>query len=128
MTRKISPFRRLFWLGLLLLLGAGVRLLYLIYPFMDADQAINGLMARHILLGEFPIFFYGQDYCGSIEAYLVSTIFFLFGASRFTLGLTIALLSLFLIFFAYRLAVLLFDRKTALVAALLIAFPSYYFV
>ena len=128
MTRKTPPSRRLFWLGLLLLLGAGIRLLYLIYPFMDADQAINGLMARHILLGEFPIFFYGQDYCGSIEAYLVSTVFFLFGSSRFTLGLTIALLSLFLIFFIYRLAVLLLDRKTALVAALLTAFPSYYFV
>ena len=128
MTRKTSPCGRLFWLGLLLLLGAGVRLLYLVYPFMDADQAINGLMARHILLGEFPIFFYGQEYCGSIEAYLVSTVFLLFGASRFTLGLTIALLSLFLIFFVYRLAALLLDLKTALVAALLTAFPSYYFV
>ena len=75
MTRKTPPSRRLFWLGLLLLLGAGIRLLYLVYPYMDADQAINGLMARHILLGEFPIFFYGQEYCGSIEAYLVSTVF-----------------------------------------------------
>jgi hypothetical protein len=111
-----------------LLLGAGIRLLYLIYPYMDADQAINGLMARHILLGEFPIFFYGQEYCGSIEAYLVSTVFFFFGSSRFTLGLTVTLLSLFLIFFIYRLTVLLLDLKTALVAVLLTAVPSYYFV
>ncbi len=111
-----------------MLLGAGIRLLYLVYPYMDADQAINGLMARHILLGEFPIFFYGQEYCGSIEAYLVSTVFFLFGSSRFTLGLTVTLLSLFLIFFIYRLTVLLLDLKTALVAVLLTAVPSYYFV
>jgi 4-amino-4-deoxy-L-arabinose transferase-like glycosyltransferase len=128
MTGKTSPARRFFWLGLLLLVGAGIRLLYLIYPFMDADQAINGLMARHILLGEFPIFFYGQEYCGSIEAYLVSTVFFLFGSSRFTLGLTVTLLSLFLVFFIYRLTALLLDLKTALVAALLTAFPSYYLV
>jgi 4-amino-4-deoxy-L-arabinose transferase-like glycosyltransferase len=128
MTGKTPPSRRLFWLGLLLLLGAGIRLLYLVYPYMDADQAINGLMARHILLGEFPIFFYGQEYCGSIEAYLVSTVFFFFGSSRFTLGLTVTLLSLFLIFFIYRLTVLLFDLKTALVAVLLTAVPSYYFV
>ncbi len=128
MTKKKASMKRLYWLGLLLLLGAGIRLLYLVYPYMDADQAINGLMARHVLLGEFPIFFYGQEYCGSIEAYLVSTVFFLFGSSRFTLGLTVALLSLFLIFFIYRLTALLLDRKTALVAALLTAFPSYYFV
>ena len=128
MKGKTSPSRRLYWLGLLLLLGAGIRLLYLVYPYMDADQAINGLMARHILLGEFPIFFYGQEYCGSIEAYLVSTVFFLFGSSRFTLGLTVTLLSLFLVIFIYGLTALLLDRKTALVAALLTAFPSYYFV
>ncbi len=128
MTKKKASMKRLYWLGLLLLLGAGIRLLYLVYPYMDADQAINGLMARHVLLGEFPIFFYGQEYCGSIEAYLVSTVFFLFGSSRFTLGLTVALLSLFLIFFIYRLTALLLDRKTALVAALLTAFPSYYLV
>ena len=128
MTRITPPSRRLFWLGLLLLLGAGIRLLYLVHPYMDADQAINGLMARHILLGEFPIFFYGQEYCGSIEAYLASTVFFFFGSSRFTLGLTVTLLSLFLIFFIYRLTVLLLDLKTALVAVLLTAVPSYYFV
>ncbi len=128
MTGKTPLSRRFYWLGLLLLVGAGIRLLYLVFPYMDADQAINGLMARHVLLGEFPIFFYGQEYCGSIEAYLVSTIFLLFGTSRFTLGLTVAILSLFLVFFIYRLTALLLDLKTALVAALLTAIPSYYFV
>ena len=38
-------------LVLILLLGAGIRLLYLYYPIMDSDQAITGLMARHILQG-----------------------------------------------------------------------------
>jgi 4-amino-4-deoxy-L-arabinose transferase-like glycosyltransferase len=127
MTGKIPPSRKRFWLGLLLLLAGGLRLLYLYYPIMDADQAINGLMARHILLGEFPIFFYGQEYCGSLENYLVSVIFLLFGSNRFTLGLTIGILSLFLLFFIYALAARIADRRTALVAALLTAFPSNYF-
>jgi 4-amino-4-deoxy-L-arabinose transferase-like glycosyltransferase len=127
MTGKTPPSRRLFWLGLLLLLGAGIRLLYLVYPVMDADQAINGLMARHILLGEFPIFFYGQEYCGSLENYLISIVFLLGGANRFTLDLTIGILSLFLVFFIYGLTARIADHRTALVAALLTALPSNYF-
>ncbi len=79
-TIKTKP---LFYFSLFLLLGLAVRLLFLLTPNMDSDQAVTGLMARHILGGEFPFFFYGQDYCGSIEAYLVSTDLFFLGASRF---------------------------------------------
>ncbi len=117
-----------FILVLILLFGGMIRALFLIAPYMDSDQAVTGLMARHILGGEFPFFFYGQDYCGSIEAYLVSTIFLLFGASRFTLGLTIFLESLFFILFIYFLARLISDKKTAFLAALFAALPSYYLI
>jgi hypothetical protein len=47
-------------------------------PF-NADEAIVALMARHILQGERPIFFYGQAYMGSLDAYLVALGFLLFG-------------------------------------------------
>jgi 4-amino-4-deoxy-L-arabinose transferase-like glycosyltransferase len=48
-------------------------------PF-NGDEAIVGLMARHILLeGERPAFFYGQAYMGSLDAYLVTAGFALFG-------------------------------------------------
>jgi hypothetical protein len=40
-------------------------------PF-NADEAVVALMARHILNGERPIFFYGQAYMGSLDAYLVA--------------------------------------------------------
>jgi hypothetical protein len=93
---------------------------------MDSDQAVNGLMARHILQGAFPPLYYGQDYCGSLEAYLISTVFSLWGASRFTLDLTICLESLFLILFIYYLAKAIIGSKGALIAALLTALPSYY--
>lgn len=48
-------------------------------PF-NGDEAIVGLMARHILVdGARPIFFYGQAYMGSLDAYLVAAGFALFG-------------------------------------------------
>lgn len=49
------------------------------FPF-NADEAIVALMARHILLnGERPLFFYGQAYMGSLDAFLVAAGFALFG-------------------------------------------------
>ena len=48
------------------------------FPF-NADEAIVGLMGRHILMGERPIFFYGQAYMGSLDAFLVALGFYLFG-------------------------------------------------
>lgn len=116
------------YLGLILLLGLGIRLLFILTPPLDSDQAITGLMARHILGGEFPFFFYGQDYCGSIEAYLVSSLFFFFGSSRFTLDLTICLESLFFIIFIYFLARAIFNEKIALLSALFSALGSYYLI
>ncbi|NMB91089.1 MAG: hypothetical protein GYA17_22235 [Chloroflexi bacterium] len=48
------------------------------FPF-NADEAIVALMARHILQGERPLFFYGQAYMGSLDAYLVAAGFALLG-------------------------------------------------
>ena len=47
-------------------------------PF-NADEAVVALMARHILQGERPIFFYGQAYMGSLDAMLIAGGFSLFG-------------------------------------------------
>ena len=49
-----------------------------VVPF-NSDEAVVALMARHILQGERPIFFYGQAYMGSADAYLVATGFWVFG-------------------------------------------------
>jgi len=58
------------WKALLLALGS--------VPF-NSDEAVVALMARHILQGERPIFFYGQAYMGSLDALLVAAGFWLFG-------------------------------------------------
>lgn len=47
-------------------------------PF-NGDEAVVATMARHILEGERPVFFYGQAYMGSLDAWLVAASFRIFG-------------------------------------------------
>lgn len=54
---------------------------------IDSDQAITGLMAKHILEGKIPVFFYGHAFNGSIEAFVASLFFFMFGVSCHALKL-----------------------------------------
>jgi 4-amino-4-deoxy-L-arabinose transferase-like glycosyltransferase len=42
---------------------------------LDADEAVWGLMARHILDGELPVFFWGQAYGGTQETLLTAALF-----------------------------------------------------
>ncbi|MCE1253919.1 MAG: hypothetical protein LWX83_10265 [Anaerolineae bacterium] len=58
----------------LLLIGMGA------FPF-NADEAVVGLMARHITAGEWPIFFYGQAYMGSLDAIFIAGLFSFLGQS-----------------------------------------------
>src|SRR6266853_1781227 len=43
--------------------------------FFDSDEAVEGLMARHVLTGEYPMFLWGQRYKGVPEVYLTSAVF-----------------------------------------------------
>src|SRR5215470_12394661 len=43
--------------------------------FFDADEAVEGLMARHVLAGEHPLFLWGQRYKGVPEVYLTAAVF-----------------------------------------------------
>lgn len=48
----------------------------------DSDQAIVGLMAKHLAEGRaFPLFFYGQHYMLAVEAWLAAPVFRVTGAS-----------------------------------------------
>ncbi|MBA3295637.1 MAG: hypothetical protein H0U19_01770 [Acidobacteria bacterium] len=48
----------------------------------DSDQAITGLMAKHLAEGRaFPVFWYGQSYMLAVESWLAVPLFVLFGAS-----------------------------------------------
>lgn len=61
----------------------------------DADQAIVGLMAKHLNEGRaFPLFFYGQQYLLGVEAWIVAPFFAVFGMSVLTLKLPLLLMNL----------------------------------
>ena len=62
-----------------------------VVPF-NADEAIVALMARHILQGEHPLFFYGQAYLGSLDAWLVALGFAVLGEQVWVIRLVQGLL------------------------------------
>ncbi len=48
----------------------------------DSDQAVTGLMAKHISEGRaFPVFWYGQNYMLAVEAWLAAPVFMIVGVS-----------------------------------------------
>src|SRR6516165_2282794 len=64
--------------------------------FFDADEAVEGLMARHVLLGENPLFLWGQRYKGVPEVYLTSVVFRAAGSS--VVALKAVTLACFIVF------------------------------
>ncbi|MFG1767603.1 hypothetical protein ACGFIH_30065 [Micromonospora parva] len=118
------------WLtGLAVLAGVGYRLWLLrqAAPPTNSDEATMGLAALHIARGEgFPVWFYGQQYMGTLEAYLAAPVFAVAGGpSLFGLRLpTLALYALFLLL-AWRLTLRLTgDRWFGLLMVVLLALGS----
>jgi len=63
--------------------------------YFDSDQAIVGLMAKHLEEGRaFPLFFYGQTYLLAVEAWLAAPLFWVAGASVGTLRASLVLTNL----------------------------------
>src|SRR5215813_811954 len=84
-------------------------------PTPDSDEAFIQLMALHIdKLGEHPIFFYGQNYMGTLEAYVGASLFHIFGPS--VLVIRFGMIGFFVIFLTslYILTSRLYSRNFAL--------------
>jgi 4-amino-4-deoxy-L-arabinose transferase-like glycosyltransferase len=116
------------WLGLALVLLVALvgRALLLASGSVSfhSDEAVVALMARHILQGERPVFFYGQAYMGSLDAWLVAVGFRLFGESVLSIRLVQAVLYLGIVATGYGLAWRISGRqKVAVVTGLLLAIP-----
>jgi len=92
------------------------------WPGTDSDDATMGLMAKHIVaLGERPIFFYGQSYMGSFEAYAAALVFAFLGASEFALKCGLILLYACFMVVMYGFLVQITSRAWALVGEALLA-------
>jgi 4-amino-4-deoxy-L-arabinose transferase-like glycosyltransferase len=115
------------WFLLILVFAAGLKTWLLsldVFPF-NSDEAVVALMARHILQGERPIFFYGQAYMGSLDAFLVAGGFAIFGQQVWGIRLIQTLLYLGTIITTVWIAWLIFrDFKIGMIAALMLAVPT----
>lgn len=113
-------------LALALVAALGLKALLLAWgslPF-NADEAVVGLMARHILEGERPIFFYGQAYLGSLDAWLVAAGFVIAGVHVWVIRAVQVVLYLATIILTHRLArQTTGSEKAAWAAAMLMAVP-----
>jgi len=93
-------------------------------PF-NSDEAVVALMARHILQGERPIFFYGQAYMGSLDAWLIAAGFWLFSEHVWVIRLVQGLLYGGTLLTTVKLGTLaLGDRRIGTLAAWLLAIPT----
>lgn len=62
--------------------------------YFDSDQAVIGLMAKHLIEGRaFPLFYYGQHYMLGVEAYLAAPVFLVAGISVATLKFPLLVLN-----------------------------------
>src|SRR5438552_544965 len=124
----IQAGARAFQVGLagLLLVGLAARLAVIGSQLgeIDGDEAVVGLMARHIaLLGERPVFYWGQPYLGSLEAFSAAPLFRVFDSSTFVLKLVPAAYSLAFAALSAILTRRLFGSGAALATAAYLAVP-----
>lgn len=96
---------------------------------IDSDEAIVGLMAKHIAEGrQWPIFYYGQPYMGSLEPTLAAFVFKLLGVGVWELKAIPLIFSLLFIYLIYLLAEEVQGERAAKVASVLAALPPVAFM
>ncbi|MDZ4765454.1 MAG: glycosyltransferase family 39 protein [Chloroflexota bacterium] len=89
-----------------------------------SDEAVVALMARHILAGARPVFFYGQAYMGSLDAWIVASAFQIFGESVLSIRIAQSALYLLTVAVTYGVTRRLTGRTdAAFIAGLLLAIP-----
>ena len=92
------------------------------FPF-NSDEAIVGLMGKHIIDGERPIFFYGQSYMGSLDAYFVAISFVIFGEKVIAIRIVQIILFFLTIVNIYFYVIIAFqNKKAAFFSALFLIF------
>lgn len=130
-----SVLRSPLWLCLLVALLIRVWLTYHTHGVIDGDEAMVGIQAERILRGEHPIYYYGQAYMGSLEAYLMAVLFAIAGPSVWMLRAEPILLSLLVVALTWRFAGALAEgaqlppyaaQLFKTIAALLAALPPLY--
>jgi 4-amino-4-deoxy-L-arabinose transferase-like glycosyltransferase len=121
---RYSGMSTIFEIIFFCILGLIPRLLLLFHnqAGIESDEAIVGLMGKHILEGRgIPVFYYGQAYMGSLEAIFAAISFFFFGVNNWALKLVPLFFSILLIAITYQIGLMLSGRVTARIASLFLA-------
>ena len=124
--RAWAGLRAVLWAGVV----AGVVLRVAVYRsslgVLDGDEAVWGLMARHLLDGEFPTFFWGQGYGGTLEVFPTALLFALFGTSTIAMRLVPVVLTAVAAVLVWRVGRRTVGEPAARVAAVLLwVWPPY---
>lgn len=120
--QNINPtqFKVIFWI--ILIIGILLRFYYMWLPLtkLSADETVYGVQAFNILHGERGVFYYNQNYTGTLSAFISAIFFYFFGVHTFLVKFPILLISVGFLFAEYFLAKLIFDssRKALLVLIL----------
>lgn len=95
--------------------------------YLDSDEAVPGLMARHLLHGEVSVFYWGQSYGGTPEVGLIAALFGITGPSTTTLRLVPIALYAISGLVLWRIGRRTIGERVATVAALLFwIWPAYF--
>ena len=111
-----------------ILTGFLLRIWYIFRLPSNADNAIVGLMANDFLSGHIKAFYWGQNYGGSGEPFVVAIFFSIFGSSSIVLKIVPAVLGLISTILVWRIALILVkDKLLAIMAACLMwASPQFW--
>lgn len=105
---------------------AGVALRVWVYGGPNSDEALSGLIARHVLHGEFYTFFWAMAYGGTQEPIVTAPIFWVFGSSWIALRIVPMILSALAALVIWRVGRRTIGEPAATVAgALFWVWPAY---
>jgi len=126
LTRREWLLALAFGLALIVFLGVHVWSALLWDTRFNSDEATLGLMAKHMMDGtDFPVYFYGVRYGGSLPSLLAVPFLWLFGVNVMSLHLSVIVL---LGIFAILQTIWVqrhFGNGVAIMSLLILAFPGY---
>jgi 4-amino-4-deoxy-L-arabinose transferase-like glycosyltransferase len=112
--------------AVLVALAALVRASVMFTGSLSGDDATVGLVAKHVLSGEnFPVFFYGQTYMGTLNGIHLVPALYLFGPSALVVRLNAIAWSLLFPLGMYLLGRRIFDEPTGRATLALVALPPF---
>jgi len=121
--------KRIDWVFVLISAVLVLKLIPLFFNnYVHPEVGMLGIMARHMLDGSFPVFYYGYEYMGSAKCFFAATLFFFFGSSIKVMFFLPGLMAMLFAWTTYWLGSLLGGRVLARIAMLFTVVGSDYYL